>query len=247
MLPRLSSRPPLSLRPRVPGEELTVVPLAEIVEASYDSTLQQVTATVRDPSGGEALLAHPYTSQGREGVEALLAALAKKTHSPVFVAGKLESRAGSPVIHPTALVFEERGERKALLPWIACHTGSSTLPPRAPAPATGTGSYSSLLEEVLGETFLLGLRQADEKLERAWSELATRGRSLGFHRVCDYVELVSHELAKRHDTLTWESGKALETIADLLVIARLMGDSLPDSPLQIRDTFDTRGYLGTDT
>ena len=85
---RLGVLPPSSLRPRRVAEDFHVLAVAGFQESRFDASAHVVRATLVDAGGSLAELEHPYHSRGRDGVESLLARLAKgPPESLQFVAG----------------------------------------------------------------------------------------------------------------------------------------------------------------
>ena len=132
---RLGVLPPSSLRPRRVAEDFHVVAVAGFQESRFDTSAHVVRATLVDAGGSLAELEHPYHSRGRDGVESLLARLAKgPPESLRFVAGPTRLGPRGLVIAPTALVFQEGSSRTILQPW-ADGAGGGSVAARSPGGA----------------------------------------------------------------------------------------------------------------
>src|SRR5262249_18024257 len=104
---RLSALPPASLRPRRVAEDFHVCPVAGVEATRFDGPTQTVQATLLDAGGRRVLLAHPFTSRGQDGAEALLALLGSAPDKLRFVSGPVRRGPTGLVIHPVCLVWQE--------------------------------------------------------------------------------------------------------------------------------------------
>ena len=133
---RLGLLPPASLRPRRVAEDFHAVAIAAVEGFAFDPAAQVVRATLRDARGDLAALEHPYSSRGREGVDALLARLTSTAPDAFrFVAGPARLGASGLSISPTALVFQDGAARRILQPWIDRDRDDVGASGSAPAPA----------------------------------------------------------------------------------------------------------------
>jgi hypothetical protein len=200
------------------------------VEAAFFSPAEQaVTAALRDPEGGTAILVHPYTTRGAEGTEALLARLGAQPDALRFVAGQVRPAGAGLVLHPVALIFQEGPRRTMLQPWIDRYGGAAALSapnPGSSAPADPVAAYPGELTEALGELFLLGLQRADDRARRQWADLHHRGAALGFARLLDPIERVAEALETRRHTLTWDWRPAAPALLETAVLATLAQEGM---------------------
>jgi hypothetical protein len=226
---RLGMLPPSSLRPRRVAEDFHVVATAEVKEFGFDAAAQVVRATILDAHGGHALMEHPYHDRGREGVEALLARLARgPSDSLRFVAGPARLGPRGLVITPTALIFQDGSARTILQPWIdrgpGCAEAGRPSGGEAGHPIDPIDDYPRQLLTALGELALLGLRRADDQSARAWHELARFGTAIGFDRLARPVAGLAQALEAKTQTPRWDSHPAARIALELSALARLAMD-----------------------
>ena len=240
---RLGALPPPALRPRRIADDLCAVPVAAVEGARFESAEQTVRATLRDAEGGAALLRHPYLSRAREGAEALLRLLAARPQTVRFVAGRVQRRAESLLVAPVAVVYEAEGRRRMLQPWVEGGADAPAGVPGAPqgehlpapfetgdGPQAGPGpevdplaAHLADLENGLGETLLLGLRQAVTDQARAWRALQRRTVALGLHRLDSTLERLAGGLEGQAGTLHWEPGPSIRAALELAALLQIAG------------------------
>jgi hypothetical protein len=224
---RLAALPPASLRPRRVAEDFHICPVATVEGCHFDSAAQTVEAALLDGGGRRLLLRHPYTSRGRDGCEALLAALSAAGVGLRFVSGVVRRSAAGLVIHPVCLVFQDGASRTAVQPWIdrrPAAAGEDHLPARATAAAEPVGEYLGRLQEELGELLLLGLQRGDGAVARRWRELQRRGESLGMARLAGCVAPLAEALQRRSHTVRWDWEAAGRVLLALAVVVRMAQD-----------------------
>ncbi|NDJ62981.1 MAG: hypothetical protein GYB67_17810, partial [Chloroflexi bacterium] len=156
------AQPPASLRPRRLGEDLAVCAVAGVEEAVFDTVNQAVMAVVTDANGEQALLHHPYTTRGHQGVEALLWWLKHHPDDLRYVSGQIEPGRSGLIINPLALVFEVAGERHMVQPWVDTWSGDTTLDARSLADLPSLArdpirAYPAAVLDAVGELLLIGL------------------------------------------------------------------------------------------
>lgn len=219
---RLSALPPASLRPRYIAEDLHVLPVSSVAAWHFDEASQRIVMSVVDARDEQAAVVQPYVSRASEGCEALLVALADEERRLLFVAGQVRASALGLVVHPTALVFERKGKREAIQPWVDRFAAPSAGRSRQAAPhdLTHSGSTPFLreLQTLLGDQFLSGVRRADARAARAWDRLARLGEVTGFARLAGPSRKVAEGLSQKLSTPNWRSEG---TTAHLLYAALL--------------------------
>lgn len=223
---RLALLPPASLRPRYVSGNLHVLPVSAVESAGFHPTRQVVQVLVRDGDGEVALVEHPFTSRGAEGVEALLAALANSALTLRFVSGQVRLGSSGLTFAPLALVFDQGSTRIALLPAIDRHEEAAGRTGGLPSDGTGdpvSDFFGELLEGV-GELLLLGVARTDADLARTWQDLARQARVLGYHRLARAVERLASSLGQRQLSARWDTGPAVEELLKLTVLARIGQD-----------------------
>jgi hypothetical protein len=222
---RIAAQPPAALRPRRLTDGLYVCPVAGAENATFSPIEQIVRATLRDASGAEAILRHPYTSRGQAGVEVLLAALHSRLDDLRFIAGHVQLTAHGPQIAPTALVFQEGTGRRAIQPWIdndAKSAGDTMSADHHVAGADPLVAYWSQVGDVLSDLLVVGMGRADERTARRWRELARFGAALGFTRLLQPPAQLAAELERKLSTLDWMSEQALESALELACMLQLV-------------------------
>jgi hypothetical protein len=226
---RLGVLPPSSLRPRRVAEDFHVVAVAAVKEFGFDTAGQVVRATILDACGGLAVLEHPYHSRGREGVDAVLARLARgPSESLRFVAGPARLGPRGLVIAPTAFVFQDGSSREILQPWINRASGDPSGARSSRGAASHTidpiDDYPHQLLTALGELLLLGLQRADAHAARTWRELARFGAAIGFDRLTRPVAMLADALESKSQTPHWDCRPAARIALELSALARLALD-----------------------
>jgi hypothetical protein len=213
--------PPRSLRPRRVTESLQVLPIAQVEQVFFDPITQNIRATLLDAAGDRATLIHSYTSRGAAGAEALLEQL--KSQDLRFVAAQVSLGAGGLVLAPLSLVFESDGQRSLLQPWIDAGknaTGAS-LDASVMTTQSSVADYLQQLLIALADLWLVGLNKADEMHCRQWQELLEQGRSIGFQRLLQPLELLSRSLAQKSHILVQDLQLAINALATLTVLSEL--------------------------
>ncbi len=227
---RLSAAPPASLRARRLTEDFFVCPIAAVESAHFDSVSQAVTAVVRDEQGAEATLWHPYWTRGKDGAEALLAALGAHAERLKFVAGQVRLRASQLVLHPTCLVFEEGGTRKGVQPWIdspPSEVDRPALPEGSGArgvAADPLGEVPRQLLQAVGELLVCGLRNADAPTARRWREVARSAESAGLTRLAGRIAVLADHLEAKLSTTRWDATPACDALLQVSALAKLAAD-----------------------
>jgi hypothetical protein len=225
---RLSTLPPASLRPRRVAEDFHVLPVADVEAACFDATTQTVEAELRDAAGRRVRLAHPYTTRGRDGAEAMLALLSATPSAVRFVSGPMARRAAGLTVAPVCVVWQDGANRKALQPWVERRPAEPLpvdLPPAATHADDPPGDYlGGRLQAGLGDLFVLGLQRADADAARRWRELARHGEAVGFARLAGCAAALAGALEKKSHTLEWDWREAGRALLRLAVVTRLALD-----------------------
>jgi hypothetical protein len=218
---RLIDLPPRSLRPRRVTESLQVLPIAQVEQVSFDPISQNIRATLLDAAGDQAELIHPYTSRGVAGAEVLLEQL--KSQDLRFVAAHVGLRVSGLVLAPLSLVFESGDQRNLLQPWIAAGKNITTAPLNVSMTPCHSpiADYLRQLSIALADLWLVGLNKADELHSRQWQELLEKGRSIGFQKLLQPIELLSTALSQKSQVLAWESQPARQALSTLTVLTEL--------------------------
>jgi hypothetical protein len=224
---RLSALPPSALRPRRVAEDFHVCTVAGAEGVHFDAATQTVRAVLLDGRGRPMLLAHPYTSRGQAGAEALLARLGEQPGTLRFVSGPVQRGAGGLLIQPVCLVWQDGVKRTALQPWIEQRPGESASDAHLSAavrPADPLGDYLLNLQAALGELCVLGLRRSDTLVARRWRELQHQGESVGFARLAAQVSPLADALEQKSHTLRWDERTAGRHLLQVAALVRLAGD-----------------------
>jgi hypothetical protein len=213
--------PPRSLRPRRVTESLHVLPIAQVEQVSFDSITQNIRATLLDAAGDRSSLIHPYTSRGAAGAETLLEQL--KSQELRFVAAQVSLGAGGLVLAPLSLVFESEGQRNLLQHWIDAgkNATATSLDASVISAQSPVADYLQQLSIALADLWLVGLSKADEMHCRQWQELLEQGRSIGFQRLLQPLELLSTALEHKSHTLVQDLQPAINALATLTVLSEL--------------------------
>ncbi len=224
---RLAALPPASLRPRYVAENLFVIPIAAVSAVRFDEATQSAEALVFDCREEPAALHHPYHHRGREGCDALLAALrsaAAGSHAPKFIAARVHPAPGRLVLHPITLVFENGDGRSAVQPWADRYKspppagGKASTQDAKPPPPTGFGQPATA---GAGDSFagpaprqsIDAIADYPAQLLNHLGELAL----LGLSRVDARLARAWKELARSGEALGYD--RLVRPVADL---ARLM-------------------------
>ncbi len=177
---RIAALPPSSLRPRRHGEDLHVVPIADVETVRFDPRLQEVVAELLDPYGERVRLRHPYTARNRRGTERLLQLLSTRSKSFRFLAGTFSFGASGLCARPTALILEEDSgsgsARTMLQPWVDdmdhhLERASVELQPPSSSPRP-LARYRELLSAFVGDVLLMGIGGAPPASHAELSGLA---------------------------------------------------------------------------
>jgi hypothetical protein len=224
---RLSALPPASLRPRRVAEDFHVCAVTGGEEVHFDSATQTVRAMLREGRGQPLLLAHPYTSRGQAGSEALLARLLQHPGDLRFVSGPVQRSVLGLMIEPVCLVWQDSGKRTALQPWIEQRSGSSAAEqfPSSPAHATEPlRDYLLNLQASLGELLVLGLQRSDPLVARRWQELRHQGEAVGLVRLAEHIAPLAETLEQKSHVLRWDTRAAGRHLLQTMVLARMAQD-----------------------
>jgi hypothetical protein len=188
---RLRLLPPASFRPRREAADFHVCPLSGVQHAGFDPATNGIAAVLHDTSGGTARLLHPWTSRGERGAEALLAAL-RAEGAPRFIAGHVRAAGDHLVIRPTALVLEEGGSRRMVLPWIDDAARAAAAPDGARPLATaghGLARYAPAAE-LAADLILNGLGRSRARGWPGWERSITETEAQGYHRMASQLRRV---------------------------------------------------------
>jgi hypothetical protein len=222
---RLATLPPSALRPRRPGEDFHVLPVARTEAAGFDGPSQTTVATLYDAADRVAYLHHPFTTRGQGGTEALLARFAAG-ESLKYVAGSVRQSPHGLMVHPVLCVFETAAGRVGVQPWL-------DAAPTTTANATATLSEKSQLplqaairdcHRACEDLLTLGLRRTDAGTLNQWADLQRQFESVGLVRLANVLAQIGAELRKRQHTVRWEPRPAAESLLRLLVLLRLLRD-----------------------
>lgn len=208
---RLRLLPPASFRPRREAADFHVCPIESVAQAAFDPVSNAVVATLRDRSGDEASLAHPWTTRGAQGAEALLGALT--SGRPLFVAGHVRASGGQLLIRPTALVLAGEGaSRSVIMPWLgtgaAAQIGESR--PQRPGSAGWDRTRYSAAQELAAELILNGIRRIKAREWPGWERAIIETEEGGYHRMAAELQRVRRG----------ESPSAALSLLKLLALAR---------------------------
>jgi hypothetical protein len=223
---RLGALPPSALRPRRVAEDFHVCAVAGALAVQFVAATQEVQATLVDARGQRAMLAHPFTSRGQAGTEALLALLRERPGELRFVSGPVRRGPGGLVIHPVCVVWQDGARRSALQPWVerrAAAAGAETADGSA-GPGDPLADYLTQMQSALGELFVLGLARADAAAARRWRDLQRQGEAVGFARLARHVAGLTDALAQKAHTPHWDPRPAAAALLRLAVLARLAQD-----------------------
>jgi hypothetical protein len=211
---RLSLLPPGSVRTRRAAGDFQVCRLAGLDGAHFDAPSQRIIAVLRDRSGGEARLEHPWSPRGASGAGALLGALRSEA-PPVFVAGHVAmTHAGWLVWHPTAIILDNAGTRRAILPWIS--PPDTTSPPVSPGTSIARAPlpWPAEVLDACADILVTGrLRRAHHA---RWEALAAAGEARGYARLPSLVR-AAHQ-----------PGGSSQAFLNLLKAVRLAADLVPE-------------------
>lgn len=224
---RLSALPPASLRPRRIAEDFHVCAVTGAEAAHFDAAAQTVRATLLDGRGQRLMLAHPYSSRGQVGAEALLARLLSQPSQLRFVSGPVQRGVLGLMIQPVCLVWQDSDKRTALQPWIEQRSGSSAADPLLSAPALATEplrDYLSNLQASLGELLVLGLQRSDSLVARRWRDLRRQGEAVGLARLAERFTPLSEMLEQKSHSLRWDVRAAGQHLLRVAVLARMAQD-----------------------
>jgi hypothetical protein len=245
---RLAALPPAALQPRRLGESVHVLPVAGVEAVTFSVVDQATCAVLHDAEGSSAYLTHPFHARGREGAEALLAALREAPEALRFVAGHVHLAGDALRIAPISLIFEEGGTRRMLQPWIdkaalgsglwalgqgerqpVRDTDGRRLSTQSPEPRAQSRErsdrYPVEVLEAVGDLLLLGLRRADAAVTRRWEELHRHGAALGFDRFLRPIATLAATLSARQHALEWEPRPAARALLTTAALARLALDA----------------------
>jgi hypothetical protein len=207
---RLKLLPPASFRPRREAADFHVCPLDGVDTAAFDPATNCIVAVLRDRSGQQAQLSHPWTVRGETGAEALLAALRSEA-KPLFVAGHVRASGPTLLIRPAAVVFAGDGAaRFAVMPWLDAATTTSAAAQRPHRFEAGAQARYSAAAELAAELLLNGIRRTSTRDWPGWPRAITETEERGFHRMAGALREVQG---------TGDAGAALGMLK-LLALAR---------------------------
>ena len=224
---RLSALPPASLRPRRVAEDFHVCAVIGAEGVYFDGATQTVRATLLDGRGQRLLLAHPYTSRGQAGAEALLARLLMQPGDLRFVSGPVQRGVLGLVIQPVCLIWQDSGKRTALQPWIEPRSASSTADHLLSAPVFSTEplrDYLVNLQASLGELLVLGLQRSDPLVARRWRDLRQQGEAVGLARLAERIAPLVETLEQKSHVARWDARAAGQHLLQTVVLARMSQD-----------------------
>ncbi|HZN34704.1 MAG TPA: hypothetical protein VFB80_12840, partial [Pirellulaceae bacterium] len=232
---RLASLPPSYLRPRRLTENVYACPVQAAEELRFNESQQRLEAVLRDAAGGRALLVHPFHSRGKTGFGTLLGALTSRGPSVRFVSGHVTGSREGLLIRPILVVLEDGDRRIGIQPLVSESAPGRSAPaptpgepeqdPRSPVQADPLESFLTQMRLELSELLLSGARRAGQPQARAWTDLATHGRELGFVRLVEPLARLAELLAGRADALRWDPAPAARALMDLCVYARIASDA----------------------
>jgi hypothetical protein len=224
---RLAGLPPSALRPRRAAEDFHVLPVAATEAAGFDVPAQLIVATLRDAQGEAAYLAHPFTTRGRSGAEALLAKLQDAEATLKYVSGVVRRTPRGLVVHPVGCVFETKAGRAMVQPWVEDSAASATAAnevtaaPATPHPVADVGRQ---LLAALEDVFTLGLQRSDDRTARQWRELHRLAESVGLAQIGAKAGQLADALEQKTHALRWDAQPAVGVVLELAVLARLARD-----------------------
>lgn len=225
IMARTIAQPPATLRPRRPGEDFYVCAIKGVDVVRFDSATQSVQAIVVDAAQNYALISHPFTSRGAEGVENLLWWLNNHPNDLIYVSGKFKPGHLGLEIAPVALIFEVEGQRQMVQPWVDTVESDRSYqftPQQSQVRlmTTATNYYPTLVVEAIGELLLTGLTRADETIIRQWETLLEQGHGLGFTRFVAPIAELTELLVKKRSTIDWEWAQAAKLMLKIITLAR---------------------------
>lgn len=211
----LAMRPPASLRSRRVTEDLFVIAVSRMADAGFDAATQTILITLFDSQGDKMTMRHPFSSRSASGSERLLDSLKDSTNVLKFVSGHVELVAGELIIRPLCVVFEQRGDRYAVQPWVdsAAKMPSSVEKMLEKSTENNTAatenlgnhpSSSSILtaalqswQSAVGELWLLGTKRVSPDVVSLWQELVQRFESMGLLRFAEINSEIVSALSRR--------------------------------------------------
>lgn len=218
---RLALLPPASFRPRQAAADFHVCPIAEIDQPHFHPAENCVAAILRDQSGTEMRLAHPWSDRGRAGAESLLAALTSGK-KPLYVAGHVRSSGHGLVIRPTMFVLEDAGgSRVAVLPWLS-PPGSETGGKLQPGDHIRHWRYD-IAQTLLEELLLSGRRRLSARDWPAWQRSIEELDATGCHRMAGLLNSMQNR----------DQGRSTRAMLSALKLLTLAHDSDQSSTDQV--------------
>ncbi|MGF1493733.1 MAG: hypothetical protein ACFBSC_15010 [Microcoleaceae cyanobacterium] len=242
----LQALPPACLQPRRLTDHFYVCPVTEVRQVEFDPTEQAVVAHLQDAQGKSLRLVHPYTSQGKAGVEQLLIKLQSPTQQLKFVAGQVFLKAEGLVVSPISLAFEQNSSeslssptnpskstktRTLLQPWIAKASSKSdnsksnllnsnelieTEQESHPITSPLT-TFLTIGLNTFAELLITGLSRSSELDLQACRELKQLAEQLGFYRLTPGIHQLIEQLENKGHNLQWQSDMAAQKILELIV------------------------------
>ena len=229
---RLGMLPPASLRPRWIAENLHICPVMRVAAARFNETLQAVEVWVEDARRETALMLHPYTDRGRQGIERMLTALGDVALRLKYVSAHARlGGADNVMLSPVMLVFEGPQGPVAVQPWVDRSGNASKenlAPARKPLPSNDRiAAFPSELQREAAEFLLLGLRRSDPRGADTWRDVAEQGATLGFERLMRPVNHLVAALADKSARVRWNPDAAATALLELAALTRLAQDITP--------------------
>jgi hypothetical protein len=234
LIRELTLHPPASLRARQAGADFRVCAVAGCEQVHFDQAQQQLLAVLRDQANKQAMLVVPYYAAGHTSFEWTLHSLLHRAEQLRFVSGRVRLSAGRLCITPACLLFEQDGQRTALLPWIESAPTNSQVKltpalaaseplasPTAPHPLT---TFLADLQSLLGELLLLGVQRVDAAGRQRLHQLHQHGQALGLAHLLQPIAQLDESLKLARLGNRAATEQAVARLAHLLLVATLAHD-----------------------
>jgi hypothetical protein len=162
----------------------------------------------------------------------LLDQLSNESQNLRFVSAQVSLGVSGLVLAPLSLVFESGDQRSLLQPWIDSATNAAAVSRFADSPQLSPRSpvadYLQQLSIALADLWLVGLNKADAMHCRQWQELLEKGRSIGFQRLLQPLELLSGALSQKSHTLTGDLYPACQALSILTILSELSHQAIAE-------------------
>lgn len=202
IMARLRLLPPACFRPRRTGSDFHVCPIQTVEAARFDAQTNSIIARLTDTAGAQAMLLHPWTQRGQPGAEALLAELQSGAR-PAYVAGHAHAHGQALVFHPTAVVFmDDKGARRAVLPWISSTRTVTTFEHPADVHATTRRPYAPAAE-CLADLLLQGADRLSQRSWPGWNRAHDELEATGHHRMAALLRRAQGGSSQALPALKW--------------------------------------------